>query len=149
MHMKRTILVLTAVAATILTVTGCGTALRERTVSVGFADFRPYISSGFWISPDPYNGKFEPIGELSIRVKPAIKQVTDGDGIYSTTVYLAEALDPAELLELAYKEAKERGANGIVNYKTQVETRTEVSHGITSTTIDAYLVTGLLIKKLD
>ena len=107
--MKRTILVLAAIAALILTVTGCGTALRERTVSVGFADFRPYISSGFWVSPDPYNGKFEPIGELSIRVTPALRQATEGDGVYSSTVYVSERIDPADLLEMAYKEGKERG----------------------------------------
>lgn len=147
--MKGRIHSLVAIAAAILVFSSCGTALRERTVSIGFADFRPYISSGFWVSPDPYMGKFEPIGELSIRVKPAIRQSTEGDGVYSSTVYVPEIIDPAELLELAYKEGKERGANGIVNYKTQVETRTEVSHGISTTTIEAYLVTGLLIKVLD
>ncbi len=147
--MKRILLVSIAFVAVILTVAGCGTASRARSVSVGFADFRPYISSGFWVSPDPYTGKFEPVGELSIRVTPAIRPETTGDGVYSSTLYVPETIDPAELLEMAYKEAKERGANGIVNYKTQVETRTEVFRGITVTRIDAYLVTGLLINKLD
>ena len=124
-------------------------ASRARIVSVGFADFRPYISSGFWISPDPYVGKFEPIGELSIRIIPAIQRSTEGDGVYSSTVYFPETIDSAELLELAFKEGKERGANGIANYKTQIETRTEVSRGISTTTVEAYIVSGFLIKILD
>lgn len=147
--MKRILLVSIAFVAVILTVAGCGTASRARSVSVGFADFRPYISSGFWVSPDPYTGKFEPVGELSIRVTPAIRPETTGDGVYSSTLYVPETIDPAELLEMAYKEAKERGANGIVNYKTQILTRTDVSHGISSTTVEAYIITGFLVKILD
>ena len=72
-----------------------------------------------------------------------------GDGVYSATLYVPETIDPAELLELAYKEAKDKGANGIVNYKTQILTRTDVSHGISSTTVEAYIITGFLIKILD
>ena len=147
--MKISFLTIAAIVAMILSVTGCGTASRARSVSVGFADFRPYISSGFWVSPDPYTGKFEPVGELSIRVTPAIRPETTGDGVYSATLYVPETIDPAELLELAYKEAKDKGANGIVNYKTQILTRTDVSHGISSTTVEAYIITGFLIKILD
>ena len=88
--MKRTILTIAAIAAAVLSITGCATASRARSVSVGFADFRPYISSGFWISTGEYNGRFEPIGELSIRVTPAYEWRSTGaaDGIYQNSAFL-------------------------------------------------------------
>lgn len=144
--MKRTLLTIAAIAAAVLTITGCGTASRARAVSVSFADFRPYISSGFWISPDPYTGKHEPIGTLCIRIKPAIQQTTDGDGVYMSTAYTPEIIGADEMLEMAYKAAKEKGANGIANYKMEIETTAIMSHGISTSTVTAYIITGLLIK---
>ena len=147
--MKRALLTIAAIAAAVLSITGCATASRARSVSVGFADFRPYISAGFWISPGEYNGKFEPVGELSVRVTPAIKASAEGDGVYMTTAYTPEVIGADELLEIAYKAAREKGANGIANYKSQVETRTTISHGISLSTVEAYIVTGFLINILD
>lgn len=139
--MKRTLLTIAAAAAAVLTLTGCGTSLaHDRAVSIGFADFRPYISAGFWISPGQYNGKFEPIGELSIRIYPAIKATTEGDGVYMTTGYAPERIGADELLEIAYKAAKEKGANGIADYKTHIQ-----GDGLAET----YIITGLLINVLD
>ena len=70
-------------------------------------------------------------------------------GTFSVSPFLPEIIGVDELLELAYKEAKERGANGIANYEAKVETHVEISHGMAITHIEAYIVRGFLINIQD
>ena len=124
-------------ALVLIIVTGCGSASRARAVLVGFADFRPYTTEGFFVSPDPYPGKdFTPIGELSLEVRPAWNYSQNGS-------LSAETIGAAELLNTAVQEARKRGANGLVDYRVAKRYVTS-SKGLTSL-VDAYEVTGLLI----
>ena len=93
-----------------------------------FLDFQPYTESGFFISPNPYTGEFFPIGEINITVLPALQpkaKVIKGAGAYADGLYTQKAnanlvqedIPAEELLDLAVREAKAKGANGISNFK--------------------------------
>jgi len=93
-----------------------------------FLDFRPYTDAGFFISPNPYTGEFSPIGEISMTIQPALrpkaKLIKSAgayiDGLYSqknTSNVEQEEISASELLEMAVKEAKALGANGVSNFK--------------------------------
>lgn len=120
--MKRIVIL---IAAAILTLS-CGVAQRQRITYVGFIDYRPYTSAGIFLSPNPCNQEFEPIGELYIEVIPALKRAeNDSKGLYNDDIYsvktmVPENIDASELLEIAVKKAGEMGANGISNLKMTV-----------------------------
>ena len=91
-----------------------------------FLDFQPYTAAGFFISPNPYTGQFSPVGEISITVQPALqrpaKQIKGEytDGLYAqgnNGNVVPEEIMAEELLEMAVKEAKAKGANGISNFQ--------------------------------
>ena len=90
---------------------GCGATVRQfpRQTSVSLLDFRPFTEAGFFFSADPYQGTYEPIGQMLIEIIPA-----KGPGGF-------EDPDSGELLELAYKEATERGANGVASLSMSTE----------------------------
>lgn len=117
---------LLAVAA--IVVCSCGVATHERYVTKMFLDFQPYSEAGFFISPDSYTGKFSPIGEMNITVQPAVQPQTQrsrGKKLFEDAVYFevngapvaVEVITAEELVEMAVKEARARGANGISNFK--------------------------------
>ena len=59
--------------AAILVMASCSVMKpRERIVETFFLDYRPYAEEGFFLSPDPYPGKFTSLGEISIEIKPAL-----------------------------------------------------------------------------
>ncbi len=102
----------------------CSVMTHQRYVATMFLDFQPYTEAGFFISPNPYTGQFSPLGEISISIQPALqrkaKQVKGyNDGLYSnnSAPVVQEEISAEELLEMAVKEAKARGANGISNFK--------------------------------
>lgn len=135
----------------------CGITTRNRIVTPLFLDFRPYTSADFFLSPNPYTGEFEPIGELNIRVEPAVKRYdpyTDtkfNDGIYSAKpTVVQEDIPEADLLELAVAEALKMGANGISNLKIEI---TKDLYGYTkggiqkAIEVDVYHITGFCIAR--
>lgn len=108
--MKRAIII----ATILFFVSSCGVLERARSVQTGFADFRPYTTAGFFISPDPYSGSdYTAIGEFAASIKPAWK-------MGSNRTMEVERISPAELLDITVAEAKKRGANGIVDYHTTI-----------------------------
>ena len=114
----------------LLILSGCGMYRHERAIYTGFADFRPYTTAGFYISPDPYTGgEHTVIGTLSAHVYPGVDMAT----------YTQESIPSAELLELTVAEAKKRGANGIVDYSVS-----EVFNSRTGS-LDYYEISALLI----
>ena len=101
-----------------LLIAGCSTSshyLGQRTVT--FLDYRPYTTEGFFFSSDPYPEAYSPIGQLLIEIIPP------------KTLKGVEMPSPDDLLEAAYKEAVDRGANGIANFSMKIDdTYTSVSN---------------------
>ena len=133
----------------------CGIITRDRIVTPLFLDFRPYSSSDFFLSPNPYNGDFEPVGELNIVVDPAVLRYDPSsankypDNIYAAKPTVVQENIPAsELLEIAVGEALKMGANGISNLKIEVSkevygyTKGSINKAID---VDRYHITGFCI----
>ena len=124
--------ILTLILAAIVVVS-CGVATHTRVTETTFIDYRPYTSAGFFLSPDPYSGAFDALGEVIVSVTPAIlpraqavrkTATTFSDGVYNnastTSAYVYEKVGAEDLLEDAVKVAKEMGANGLVDIDIQV-----------------------------
>ena len=133
-----------AVLFALVVLTGCA-ATRPRIVSTGFIDYRPYTEGGFFLSPDPYPGDCESLGEIVVYVIPALvpaghaSATKFSDGAYGSVGVVREAVDVSELLELAYKEAAGRGADGLVDLKFTTESD--------AVGISKYEVSGLAIRR--
>lgn len=140
--MKRTSILLLAIMA----LSSCAVFYpSERITLASFVDYRPYTSAGFFISPDPYPGRFEAMGELIIEVIPAELEISyderhkyDHIRYWDMTVSGAERIPHAELLEMAVVRTIALGGNGISNLKITKET--DMSDNV------VYRVTGLCIK---
>ncbi len=77
---------------------------------------------GFLISPSPYTYDFESVGEINIIVTPALKQggkVVWGETTNTGLYY--ENISTDELVEMAVKEAKSKGADALVNFSITLE----------------------------
>lgn len=122
--MKRIIILLLA-----LIFTSCSALLptyypQKKQAYATFLDFRPYTSEGFFISPDPYTGEFEPLGQLYVEVFPEEKLISaedrykyDETHYYGSDLYGFERLSYAEILSQAVVRAVSMGANGIADLK--------------------------------
>lgn len=117
---------------------------QQKQVFTTFLDYRPYISEGFYISPDSYNGEFEPIGQIFMTILPQEKLISSDDRhnydnvhYYGSEVYGFERISYAELLNQAVVRAISMGANGIVDLKINKTT----FNGVIS-----YEISGLTIK---
>lgn len=113
--MKKVLLTIFAV----LILASCG--VQQRVVSVSFVDYRKYESEGFFISPYAYTGKYESIGELNITVVPGVENVREQDmlGVYSQVETYKEEISREELTDIAVSNAKEKGADAIVNFSVK------------------------------
>ena len=132
---------------------------QQRAEYVSFLDYRPYTSAGFFLSPDSYTGRFEAIGQLDITVIP--EQIsansTSSNGKFSDSIYSSKSslsyklkeIPAEELLELAYKNAVDKGANGIANLEIKRVTSTTYTKYGSSTSLSHYEISGYLIKVLD
>ena len=139
--MKKIVLFLIAVFA----LASCSTFVPlQKATYATFLDYRPYNSEGFFLSPEPYVGECEFIGELFIEVLPEQKAIKDGaydsyDALsyYGGKWYGFERLSYAEILQTAVVRAVSMGANGISSLKIEKHNGTR----------PFYTVTGLCIKK--
>lgn len=116
----------------------------SRTTTSVFLDYRPYMSEGFFISPDPYPGGCETLGELALEVRPAQMEIDElsvayFDGvIYRNMKYYGyERISYETLLKTAVDKAKSTGADGLVNFEIQ---KVEGLHPY-------YIVSGVCIKR--
>lgn len=111
---------------------GCAvTRQRERIVQTLFLDYRPFVEKGFFLSPDPYPGDFTALGDLSVKVFPAITQVNndnvdasfnqrDNYAYYkgkTKETFITEKISGSELLQEAVNAAMALGANGIADLR--------------------------------
>lgn len=138
--------------AAVLLAASCSVMMRDRVVETYFIDYRPYAEAGFFLSPDPYPGEFDALGELLIEVTPAIVPApTKGpgtkyiDGAYksASSGIMRETISGAELVEIAYKKAVELGADGIADFRV----KTTYNWAGETKVLSGYEVSGLAIKR--
>lgn len=147
--MKRILILLLA----LICFSSCATFRpQQRSTFAYFLDYRPYTSEGFFISPDPYTGEFESLGELYIEVLPEQKAINiededkyDNVMYWGTQAYGFERISHAELLEMAVHKAVLKDANGIANLKIEKCSESSTNGSIVSSRI-VYKIYGLCIK---
>lgn len=138
-----------AILLALVALTSCAVT-RDRIVETRFLDFRPYAQDGFFISPDPYPGEFDALGEILVTIHPAIVPKTKvaggkfNDGVYSSGQYVTEQVPGSELVEAAVRAALEFGADGIADFKC---TAVYLYQSEGKTVADHYEVSGLAIKR--
>lgn len=140
MHEIRITMKRIAIIAALLLAASCSVT-RDRATLVTFASFSDYPD--MWISPNDCPMVHTALGVLEIDITPAlIVNKGNGDGIYSTQRNTAsfERIYYDELLGIAVKEARARGANGISNLRITSNQR----EGETFAT--RYKVEGLLLR---
>ncbi len=118
---------------------------QQKSTLATFLDFRPYTSEGFFISPDPYSGEHETLGQLFIEIIPEEKEIRESERTKYDSPHYAngllygyEHITFAEVLEQAVQRASSIGADGIADMKITKETS-----GISV----RYVATGLCIKR--
>lgn len=129
-----------AIIAALLLAASCSVS-RDRATLVTFASFSDYPD--MWISPNDCPMVHTALGVLEIDVIPAIKRYNPKDGIYSnapSTVSRFERIYYDELLGMAVKEARARGANGISNLSITSNKRDNEDYAT------YYKVEGLLLR---
>ena len=98
-------------------------------------DYKKYNDAGFFISPDAYNGKYKPLGQIYLTIKPS--SIEDPD---NKMHLILEEFSNEQILALLTNKAKEMGANGLVDFKI---TR---NYYWISKTIKSYNVSGFAVK---
>lgn len=98
---------LTVLLLCIAMLAGCSASSPKyaRQTTISFVDFRPYAAEGFFFSADPYPGSYTSVGQIRIEIIP------------ERTAQGTEQITTEMLLDVAYTEAREKGANGISNLK--------------------------------
>lgn len=144
---------------TLLLPVSCATSKlipRDRIVYESYYDYSEFAKNGFLISPDPYQGEFQPCGEISIDVYPAkiIKKGKDkfdpSMNTYESNEYLIEEeISGQELLKIIVEKAKTTGADALTNFRARA-----VKNSYYNTTIHQYIeyfshyeLTGFAIKR--
>lgn len=160
--MKKCVIFIIAAIA----ICGCGTSQQtyDRYVDTHLLDYRPYTEAGFFISPNSYPGVYSPVGDILIRVFPAVylkdnnkvlSAKTGGydDGIYSRSNDAApnsgtktEEISSSELLDIAVGEALKLGANGISNFRCSSIYDTHVDRSGSHRVFSHYEISGLCIS---
>lgn len=134
-----------AILAALLMLCGCSTfkPIQESSYA-SFLDFRPYTSEGFFLSPNPYTGEHETLGELYLEIQPAQVEITEHEMSshdlpmwYGTQAYGFKRINHAVLLQQAVEHAKAKNANALVNLKITKHTQANRVY---------YSVSGLCIR---
>ena len=118
----------------------------QRVTLTSFSDYREYAKDGFLISPSPYTYDFESVGELNIIITPA-KVITEKPSLYSNTTIKGldyEKIEYEEMVEMAVKEAKSKGADALVNF-TITKEYVRDTQGLVKEKY--YNITGFCIKR--
>lgn len=128
---------------------GCATVEAvpgERSV-IAF-DFSEYSEQGFLITPEGYDGPYESIGMISMTISPAARrpsgnsraagadQVMEGE-------WVIDRITTEELVEAAYEQASDMGADAIINFNVSGSTKSPAPQ----LTIPEYTVSGFAIKR--
>lgn len=123
----------------------------QRVSQTIFSDYRQYTEQGFLISPNAYPGEFDAVGEINLIVTPAlvkteIQSLYAGGGTRMGIAY--EKISYDELVAMAVKEAKGKGADALVNFAIDVQEISSVDKMYGGyTTGYKYYVKGYCIKR--
>lgn len=138
--MKKIIVMFVAIMALV----GCAAPQviqqNEERVVVYFWDFEKYEQEGFFISTTPYMMEYRNIGELTVVITPqsgSYKVPSELNPNWYTIETKQETINYEEMLDIAVKEAKAKGADALVNLR--------VEH--TYSDRERYKITGLCIKR--
>lgn len=153
-----------------IVISGCGVInTRDLQKATLVIDYRPYTDAGFFLSPNAYDGQYEPIGQIELIVDPEVTRKNYespnkyDDGIYRQSAMASSVpvaftpVAPKELLDMAVAEALELGADGICNLHIKVEKTDYIykhnrTAGLTaglSVNVDRYIISGFCIKRID
>lgn len=134
--------IVTFIAA--IALAGCGAPQviqqNEERVVVHFLDFEKYEKEGFFVSTTPYMMEYQNIGEVTIVITPQkgnFKVPSELNPNWYTIETKFETINYEEVLDIAVKEAKAKGADALVNLR--------VEH--TYSDRERYKITGLCIKR--
>lgn len=137
-------------------------------IDVTYVDYNKYYQEGFLITPGQYYQEYEPCGEIFISVTPGYTQQTtvqtttinnNGYNRYGNYVIGGKKQETVQqttlvtqkgdkeirtiddVVEIAVKEAKERGANALSNFKCDIVYNPNLN------TIIRYEISGFCIKR--
>ena len=120
---------------------------KERKMTVGVMDYRPFMEDGFFISPDSYYGQFNPVCKLDLTVEPKTTKVENRKKI-SDPIYIVEPEDVMEIIRAFVDMAKSLGANGVVNFKVTEVVYNESTSILFDVPISRYVVEGFCIERI-
>ena len=130
-----------AIAA--LSMASCCTLMpRDRAEYVSYLDYHKYTSTGFFLSPTDYPGKYESLGYMQIDIYPEIVELINDYNCAECTI---KEIPADELLESIVVKAIAKGANGISNLSIKRITTTTYTKYSATTSLSHYEVSGLLI----
>ena len=134
--------------ALLLFLSSCAVVTFPMTTTISLMDFRPYTEQGFFISSEPYYGKYDPIGVVNISITP---EMDVEEGNFTDQVLRMEKVNLETILDTCVKEAKALGADGISSFKLNISDRATVYEADSTSyyvTAKTYEVTGQLIRRL-
>lgn len=135
--------------AAIAILTGCASLKpTERKVYTYLADYRAYSEAGFLITPQPYQGEYESLGEIDIHIIPAFEQAEEEFGYMGEKWYTFrfETISMDAIINTAVKQAVGMGADAIANFSITGKVIERVGSGKTYEGIE-YRVKGFCIKR--
>lgn len=118
----------------------------EPVVSVGAVDFRGITSDGFFISPDPYIGDFEPLGLVFVTAQAGgWVQPPDEHSPYNHVDVGEMPID--SVVGLAKMRAVAMGADALVSVKLTVADRQIAFVNFYPVVAPGWQVSGLAIRR--
>ncbi len=121
---------------------------KEETI-VGI-DFTKYSENGFLFTPGEYGEDYSTIGLLTFSIYPearkVVREVKDREYQANKVTWEVDKIDPSKVIELAYQEANNRGADAITHFKISFNTKSYADE-TRIVEITGVQVSGLLIKR--
>ena len=150
------IIVLFAIISIML---GCATQQPLRYVnrikSTHGIDFTEYSAKGFFITPEKYQGDYDPVGLLRFAISPeaVLEKLTIPERVGSMMLvqrykWKIEEINYAEVLEFAYDTSIEMGGDAITDFNIDYDTNYLVNtEGYPDLDLPSYVITGFVIKR--
>ena len=134
--------------------TGCSRNIShiKNEVITSSIDFSKYLEKGFLITPGEYGGNYNALGIFVFTVYPdanlETKQYKAADGTRAeSSRWFVTKIKTQEVIDIAYKTAIDKGADGITNFKIRNINKT-INDGVGIVSIDGIEIEGLLIKRI-
>ena len=109
---------LALIAVSFLAIACTKARIVPRSTLVAGIDFSKYMAQGFLFTPEMYDGPYASVGLISVTMSPEAKQVAHPNGGYM--VWEIELISTEELVARMHEEAKQMGADAIVNFRIRV-----------------------------